>query len=240
MNTEFKAGALVAFGGYAQAIVYGMLAFAPLGQAGLAYGIYAGLASALIGGFMGALLGKAPVQFGGPRSSTALIVAGSLLGFLQITSNHTELMLLLALEITLAGLLIALAQQQGVGKLMQFLPAPVLIGMNTTLGLFSAYKLLPAMLGFAVYTTALQALNTASLFSPMALSVSAITVSVLLYFRVIRPNPLGLVYGLACGFALHGVLLWAWPGTLPVQTVAAMPSHPLWQNLNPADRKSVV
>ncbi|MFP5483427.1 MAG: hypothetical protein ACLGGW_09150, partial [Gammaproteobacteria bacterium] len=159
MNTEFKAGALVAFGGYAQAIVYGMLAFAPLGQAGLAYGIYAGLASALIGGFMGALLGKAPVQFGGPRSSTALIVAGSLLGFLQITSNHTELMLLLALEITLAGLLIALAQQQGVGKLMQFLPAPVLIGMNTTLGLFSAYKLLPAMLGFAVYTTALQALN---------------------------------------------------------------------------------
>ncbi len=232
MNTEFKAGALVAFGGYAQAIVYGMLAFAPLGQAGLAYGIYAGLASALIGGFIGALLGKAPVQFGGPRSSTALIVAGSLLGFLQITSNHTELMLLLALEITLAGLLIALAQQQGVGKLMQFLPAPVLIGMNTTLGLFSAYKLLPAMLGFAVYTTALQAASTPALFSPMALSVSAITVTVLLYFRAIRPNPLGLVYGLACGFALHALLLWAWPGTLPVQTVAATPSHPLWQNMD--------
>lgn len=232
MNTEFKAGALVAFGGYAQAIVYGMLAFAPLGQAGLAYGIYAGLASAFLGGLLGALFGRAPVQFGGPRSSTALIVAGSLLGFLQITSNHSELMLLLMLEIALAGLLIALAQQQGVGKLMQFLPAPVLIGMNTTLGLFSAYKLLPAMLGFAVYTTALQAASTPALFSPMALSVSAITVTVLLYFRAIRPNPLGLVYGLACGFALHGVLLWAWPGTLPVQTVAAMPSHPLWQNLD--------
>lgn len=232
MNTEFKAGALVAFGGYAQAIVYGMLAFAPLGQAGLAYGIYAGLASAFLGGLLGALFGRAPVQFGGPRSSTALIVAGSLLGFLQITSNHSELMLLLMLEIALAGLLIALAQQQGVGKLMQFLPAPVLIGMNTTLGLFSAYKLLPAMLGFAVYTTALQAASTPALFSPMALSVSAITVAVLLYFRAIRPNPLGLVYGLACGFALHGVLLWAWPGTLPVQTVAAMPNHPLWQNLD--------
>jgi len=232
LNTEFKAGALVAFGGYAQAIVYGMLAFAPLGQAGLAYGIYAGLASAFLGGLLGALFGSAPVQFGGPRSSTALIVAGSLLGFLQITSNHSELMLLLMLEIALAGLLIALAQQQGVGKLMQFLPAPVLIGMNTTLGLFSAYKLLPAMLGFAVYTTALQAASTPALFSPMALSVSAITVTVLLYFRAIRPNPLGLVYGLACGFALHGVLLWAWPGTLPVQTVAAMPNHPLWQNLD--------
>ena len=209
-----------------------MLAFAPLGQAGLAYGIYAGLASAFLGGLLGALFGRAPVQFGGPRSSTALIVAGSLLGFLQITSNHSELMLLLMLEIALAGLLIALAQQQGVGKLMQFLPAPVLIGMNTTLGLFSAYKLLPAMLGFAVYTTALQAASTPASFSPMALGVSAITVAVLLYFRAIRPNPLGLVYGLACGFALHGVLLWTWPGTLPMQTVAAMPNHPLWQNLD--------
>ncbi|VWX35000.1 Cyclic nucleotide-binding protein [Limnobacter sp. 130] len=231
MNTELKAGALVAFGGYAQAIVYGMLAFAPLGQAGLAYGIYAGLASALIGGVLGTLLGKAPVQFGGPRSSTALIIAGSLLGLLQITTNHFELMLLLALEIALAGLLIALAQQQGVGKLMQFLPAPVLIGMNTTLGLFSAYKLLPAMMGFAVYTTALQAAATPALFSPMALGVSAITVCVLLYFRAIRPNPLGLVYGLACGFTLHAMLLWAWPGALPVQTVTAMPSHPLLQTL---------
>jgi sulfate permease, SulP family len=229
LNTEFKAGALVAFGGYAQAIVYGMLAFAPLGKAGLAYGIYAGLASALLGGFMGALLGKAPVQFGGPRSSTALIIAGSLLGFLQITSSHTELMLLLALEIVLAGLLIALAQQQGVGRLMQFLPAPVLIGMNTTLGLFSAYKLLPAMLGFAVYTTVIEATNNPALFSPMALGVSAITIAVLLYFRAIRPNPLGLVYGLACGFALHALLLWMWPANLPVQTVAAMPSHPLLQ-----------
>ncbi|WP_413766463.1 hypothetical protein, partial [Vibrio vulnificus] len=93
------------------------------------------------------------VQFGGPRSSTALIIAGSLLGFLQITDNHTELMLLLAIEISLAGALIALAQQQGVGKLMQFLPAPVLIGMNTTLGLFSTFKLLPAIVGFAVYTS---------------------------------------------------------------------------------------
>lgn len=58
--------------------------------------------------------------------------------------------------------------------------------------------------------------------------MSAITTAVLLYFRAIRPNPLGLVYGLACGFAVHSLFLWAWPGTLPVQTVAALPQHPLW------------
>jgi SulP family sulfate permease len=239
LHTEFKAGALVAFGGYAQSIVYGMLAFAPLGQAGLAYGIYAGLASALLGGLLGSLFGKSPVQFGGPRSSTALIVAGSLLGFLQSTNDHNELMLLLAMEISLAGVFIALAQQQGVGKLMQFLPAPVLIGMNTTLGVFSAWKLIPAMAGFAVYTTVLQAANSPHLFSPVAVGVSAITTVVLLYFRAIRPNPLGLVYGLACGFAVHALFLWAWPGTMPVQTVATLPQHPLWATPAPGLYNSI-
>lgn len=228
MNTEIKAGALVAFGGYAQAIVYGMLAFAPLGQAGLAYGIYAGLASALLGSAIGAFKGKAPVQFGGPRSSTALIIAGSLLGFLQITDNHTELMLLLAIEISLAGVLIALAQQQGVGKLMQFLPAPVLIGMNTTLGLFSTFKLLPAIVGFAVYTSIAEAIADPDSFSILALGVSAIAIAVLVYFRAVRPNPLGLIYGLAVGFGLHAILWWVWPGNLPVQTVGTLPAHPFF------------
>lgn len=228
MNTEIKAGALVAFGGYAQAIVYGMLAFAPLGQAGLAYGIYAGLASALLGSAIGAFNGKAPVQFGGPRSSTALIIAGSLLGFQQITNDHTELMLLLAIEISLAGALIALAQQQGVGKLMQFLPAPVLIGMNTTLGLFSTFKLLPAIVGFAVYTSIAEAVANPDSFSWLALGVSAITIATLVYFRAVRPNPLGLMYGLLAGFGLHAILLWVWPGELPVQTLGAMPAHPFF------------
>jgi len=205
-----------------------MLAFAPLGQAGLAYGIYAGLASALLGSAIGAFKGKAPIQFGGPRSSTALIIAGSLLGFLQITDNHTELMLLLAIEISLAGVLIALAQQQGVGKLMQFLPAPVLIGMNTTLGLFSTFKLLPAIVGFAVYISIAEAIADPDSFSILALGVSAIAIAVLVYFRAVRPNPLGLIYGLAVGFGLHAILWWVWPGNLPVQTVGTLPAHPFF------------
>lgn len=229
MNTEFKAGALVAFGGYAQAIVYGMLAFAPLGQAGLAYGVYAGLASALLGGAVGAWLGKAPVQFGGPRSSTALIVAGSLAGFMTSTTQHAELMTLLIIELLLTGLLIVLAQRRGAGRLMQFLPAPVLIGMNTTLGLFSTYKLLPAMAGFAVYTTVVQAAQAPHGFSLLALAVSGLTVAVLLYFRAIAPNPLGLAYGLLAGLVAHVVLSICWPGT-PFQTVNTLPVHPLWNS----------
>ncbi|HEX4856012.1 MAG TPA: SulP family inorganic anion transporter [Limnobacter sp.] len=230
MNIELKAGALVAFAGFAQAVVYGMLAFAPLGENGLHYGIYAGLASALLGSAAGALRGAAAAQFGGPRSSTSLIVAGSLLGFLQFTDDHLQLMLLLAVEIFLAGTLILLAQRHGIGKLMQFLPAPVLIGMNTTLGFFSAYKLLPAMAGFAIYTSFLEAFAEPSVFSWFALTVSTATVLLMVYFRAVKPNPLGLIYSLAIGLGLHILLGWAWPQGQPTQSLEFLPAPPLLAN----------
>ena len=224
----------MALGAYAQAIVYGLLAFAPLGASGVAYGVYAGLASALLGGVIGALAGKAPAQFGGPRSSTALILAGSLLGFMPTVSDHASLMALLSLEIALAGVFIALAQRQKLGQLMQYLPAPVLIGMNTTLGLFSAYKLLPAMAGFAVYTTLPQAIANPQLFSPLTVGISTCAVAALVYFRVVRPNPLGLVYALVLGLALHALVTWALTTSsgqagIIIQTVGTGPMHPLWE-----------
>ncbi len=218
----------MALGAYAQAIVYGLLAFAPLGPSGVAYGVYAGLASALLGGLIGALAGKAPAQFGGPRSSTALILAGSLLGFMPTVSDHASLMALLSLEIGLAGVFIALAQRQKLGQLMQYLPAPVLIGMNTTLGLFSAYKLLPAMAGFAVYTSLPQAVTNPQLFSPLTLAISASTVGALVYFRVVRPNPLGLVYALLIGLAIHTIVA-SGLSIGSIQTVGTGPMHPLWE-----------
>lgn len=231
MNKELKDGAVVAFGGFAQAIVYGMLAFAPLGAEGLRYGVYAGLASAVLGGAVGAVLGRAPVQFGGPRSSTALLIAGSLIAFQHTTQDPTLLTILIGIEVVLTAALLALAQQQGVGKLMQYLPAPVLIGMNTTLGLFSAIKLLPAMLGFAVYTGIFQLHASPDSMSWLAVLVSCATAAVLLWFRIARPNPLGLVFGLAAGFALHGVLTagidqHAFAANFN-QVVGSPPAHPL-------------
>ncbi|HEX4918083.1 MAG TPA: cyclic nucleotide-binding domain-containing protein [Limnobacter sp.] len=225
MNTELKAGALVAIGGLAQAVVYGLLAFAPLGQAGMAYGIYAGLASALAGGAIGWALGRAPVQFGGPRSSTALIVAGSLHGFMQTTQHTPQLLVLVALEVTLAGLLVGLAQRQGLGKLMQYLPAPVLIGLNTTLGVFSAYKLLPAMVGFAVYTSVWHMPQQLASFSATAIVLSFATVLALVYCRVIRPSPYGLLAGLLVGMGTHLAILLVWPAPGPavLGTQANMP-----------------
>jgi len=225
----------VALGAYAQAIVYGLLAFAPLGPSGVAYGVYAGLASALLGGLIGAVAGKAPAQFGGPRSSTALILAGSLLGFMSTVSDHASLMALVSLEISLAGLLIAFAQRQKLGQLMQYLPAPVLIGMNTTLGLFSAYKLLPAMAGFAVYTTLPEAFTNPQFFSPLTVGISTCAVTALVYFRVVRPNPLGLVYALLLGLALHTTVTWGLGASanqpeLAIQTVGTGPMHPLWDS----------
>ncbi|HEY1059804.1 MAG TPA: cyclic nucleotide-binding domain-containing protein [Limnobacter sp.] len=246
MNADIKAGALVALAGFAQALVYGMLAFAPLGQDGLAIGLYAGLVSALVGSALGALLGKAPVQFGGPRSSTALIVAGSIIGFQSQaqTLSLEALVGLTALEVVLAGMLVFLAQRQGVGRLMQCLPAPVLIGMNTTLGLFSAYKLLPAMVGFAVFVGVPHAANHLSEASWLVAAISALTTALVVYFRVVRPNPWGIVIALLAGLAVQqacqhllpitspllGLTTAHWPHTVNWVTSANNALAALWQH----------
>ncbi|MFN4327586.1 MAG: cyclic nucleotide-binding domain-containing protein [Limnobacter sp.] len=222
MTQEFKAGGVVALGGMAQAIVYGLMAFAPLGAPGLALGVYAGLASALIGCSIGALGGRAPVQFGGPRSSTALILAGSLLTFMAHTPHIPTLLGLLGLEVMLAAGFVLLAERQGVGRLMQHLPAPVLIGMNTTLGLFSAYTLLPAMAGYPVFAKLNTVVAQPALFSPWALVISLTTAGILVFFRLVRPNPLGLLIGLAAGLALHALTLGV-QHNLTVQTGLALP-----------------
>ncbi|MCQ8895678.1 cyclic nucleotide-binding domain-containing protein [Limnobacter humi] len=246
MNADIKAGALVALAGFAQALVYGMLAFAPLGQDGLAIGLYAGLVSALVGSALGALLGRAPVQFGGPRSSTALIVAGSIFGFQSQaqTLSLTALVGLSAMEVLLAGLLVFIAQRQGVGRLMQCLPAPVLIGMNTTLGLFSAYKLLPAMVGFAVFVGVPHAAAHLPEASWLVAAISGLTTLLVVYFRVVRPNPWGMViallagltvqqacqYGLTATTPLLGLTTAHWPHTVNWASAAEQGLTALWQH----------
>lgn len=212
--TELKAGAVVAIAGFCQAFIYGLLAFSPLGAEGISYAIYAGLGSAVLGGLVGVLLGKAPVQFGGPRGSTSFITAGSV-ALLLSTAGISDmsdpvqfhaLMLLMAGQLSLTGLLIFVAQTQGLGRAMQFIPAPVLIGLNTMVGFFTFYSLIPALLGMAVYNKPVEILGNFDQVSLPALAVSLCVGAGMLYFRLVRPSPLSTLYGLLVGGSMYVIL----------------------------------
>lgn len=233
--TEFKAGAVVAIAGFCQAFIYGLLAFSPLGAEGISYAIYAGLGSAVLGGLVGVLLGKAPAQFGGPRGSTSFITAGSV-ALLLSTAGVSDmadpvqfhaLMLLMGAQLGLTGLLIYLAQIQGLGRAMQFIPAPVLIGLNTMVGFFTFYSLIPALLGLAVYNKPVELFGHFDQVSIPALLVSLCVGAGMLYFRLVKPSPLSTLYGLVVGGSVYVLLSSMGLGDSLGPKASATPMYPL-------------
>lgn len=115
-----------------QEVNYGLLAMAPLGAAFGARGIVAALSGSVFGMLAGALAGNRFGQVLGSRPTLSLIVAalgGSLLvhGANLPADNGATLALLFA-AVLLAGVLQIAFGLLGVGRLIKYLPYPVLAG----------------------------------------------------------------------------------------------------------------
>ncbi len=211
MRGDLRGGVFTAVGGIGQSIIYGLMAFSPLGVAGIPYGIHAGLLSGIIGGLMGCLLGQSPVQFGGARSSTALLTAASLGLFItspEIAAQGPHMALQIALcmmclQVLMAGVWTITFAKAGIGKLVYFLPAAVLIGLNVTLGALSVAKLISATIGFQVFDGPGALLKHPDGFSVATAIVALGTVSLFVYLRMVRRDQRAAVFSTATGLLLY-------------------------------------
>jgi SulP family sulfate permease len=104
----------------------------PLAMAlGIASGAapYQGLITAVVAGFLISLLGGSRVQVGGPTGAFVVIVAG-------IIAAHGYAGLVLAT--LLAGALLIIGGYAGVGRLIRFIPMPVVTGFTTGIAVIIA------------------------------------------------------------------------------------------------------
>src|SRR5260221_13200665 len=83
-----------------------------------------GLVTAIVAGLLISLLGGSRVQIGGPTGAFVVIVAG-------VIATHGYAGLVLAT--LLAGLLLVVAGYAGLGKLIRFVPMPVVTGFTAGL-----------------------------------------------------------------------------------------------------------
>jgi SulP family sulfate permease len=88
-----------------------------------------GLITAVIGGFLISLLGGSRVQIGGPTGAFVVIVAG-------VIAAHGYSGLVLAT--LLAGILLIIGGYAGVGRLIRFIPMPVVTGFTTGIAVIIA------------------------------------------------------------------------------------------------------
>ena len=96
-----------------------------------------GLVTAIVAGFLISALGGSRVQIGGPTGAFVVIVAG-------VIAAHGASGLILAT--ILAGLILIAAGYAGVGKLMRYVPMPVVTGFTAGIAVIIAIQQVPSAL----------------------------------------------------------------------------------------------
>ena len=170
-----------------------------------------GLVTAIIAGFLISALGGSRVQIGGPTGAFVVIVAG-------VIAAHGISGLILATII--AGLILIVAGYTGVGRLMRYVPMPVVTGFTAGIAVIIASSQIGDFVGLSAgrapaefidqwgaYAGAIGTINW------MALAVGAGTLAVIIGLKGIAPKAPGYLIAIVAATAGAALL------DLPVETV---------------------
>ncbi len=172
-----------------------------------------GLHTAMIAGFLIAVLGGCRYQVSGPTGAFVVIIAGIIL-------KHGMGGLLTAT--LLAGVILVILGVSGLGKLIKYIPYPVTTGFTTGIGLIIAGGQIKDFLGLRVphpsaefFERIVEVFRYGSTLSPTTLAVGAGTMAVIILIRKLAPRLPAAVTAVALGTAAVWIL------KIPVETVGS-------------------
>ncbi len=145
--TEARAGLQAGIIAAAQTLAHGMIAFAALGPAGVAFGMAAGLAASALVGLAIALLGATRPLIGNTSAACALI-AGTLIAALQPLGAGQAVAIAMLLAGLAALLMLTLALTR-LARLAALMPTPVTQGLGNAIALLVILSQAPLLLGAA-------------------------------------------------------------------------------------------
>lgn len=200
------------------AIAFGVTIYAPLGGAQAAQGALAGILGAMALGLLAAALGGAPRLISAPCAPAAAVLAAFAIEMLRQGHDVAGVALLLVLLGLLAGLLQIVFGLLRLGRLIGYMPYPVVSGYLTGVGLIIIGSQVPKLLGAAPDAKLWQALAAPGLWNWQSLLIGVVTAATMLAApRVVKAVPaaiLGLLAGVLTYFAL------AFAGAAPLAAVA--------------------
>lgn len=183
-------------------ISVGVIAF-PLA---IAYAIGAGLSpergifTAIVGGFLIALLGGSRVQIGGPTSTMIIALIGI------IARHGLEGM---AITTLLAGVLLLIFGLMGIGSYFKHVPYPVVMGLTTGIALVIFTSQIKDFFGLSIDSTPSNFLDRwgayfthAHSWNRQAFLVGVIALSIMMYLRRYKPAFPGALVALLCTTSL--------------------------------------
>ena len=188
------------------AVAYGVTAYAALGPQYTAFGALAGLFGAIALGLLAPTFGGTDRLISAPCAPAAAVLAAFAFEFVHQGVAPPVVVLLMTVLGILSGAIQLLIGFLGVGRLIKYIPYPVVSGYLSGVGLVIIGSQLPKLMGVPDGVAWFSALLSPALWDWRALAVGGATAGVMLLApRLIRAVP-GTVLGLLAGALTYGGL----------------------------------
>ncbi len=188
------------------AIAFGVTIFAPLGGSLAAQGALAGILGATALGLVAPAFGGTNRLITAPCAPAAAVLAALAVGFAQQGVPAETVLLLLGLIGLLAGGLQIVLGLAGIGRLIRFIPYPVVSGYLSGVGLIIIGSQIPKLLGTPAGTKLVDALLAPSSWTWQSIVVGGVVIAAMVLTprltRVVPAAILALLAGVASYLAL--------------------------------------
>jgi SulP family sulfate permease len=188
------------------AIAFGVTIYAVIGGHYAAYGAVAGILGVAAIGIVAALMGGTERLISAPSAPAAAVLAAFALQCLNSGIGPDLLFVMLMIVAFLAGLFQILFGVIGLGKLIKYMPFPVVSGYLSGVGLYIFASQAPIFLGLPQGTHFWDSFQIVNAWKWQSIVVGLITIITMLYadkiFRVIPAVITALVIGVGAYFAL--------------------------------------
>jgi len=213
---DFWGGASAMLVALPSAIAFGVTILSPLGGTYAAQGALAGILGATALGLVAPVLGGTNRLITAPCAPAAAVLAALAVEYSKAGIPPELILVLLALISLVCGLLQFLFGVVGIGRLIKYMPYPVVSGYLTGVGLIIVASQVPRFLGAAKDVPMSGALVAPSSWNWYGIGVGAVTLAVILLApRITRAVPAAIL-GLAAGILAYFAFALANPALLSV------------------------
>jgi SulP family sulfate permease len=207
------------------AIAFGVAAFVPLGPDYVAQGALAGLFAFIIGGFLARIFGGTVSQITGPTAPMVVVIAEFIARFTEDPelanlgmSTAEAILLMVAATILLAGIFQIVIGAVGGGRLIKYIPFPVVSGIMNGIAVLIFLSQLRPFLGLDNSVSFLSIITGQAGYNYAPIIVGVVTIIAAVFAgRLVKMIPAALI-GVVAGIAVYFIIgLAADPGLLQIQ-----------------------
>ena len=212
---------------------YGILAFYPLGEQYISYGILAGLYSAIFVPITAVLLGANTSMMYAPRSIVTFLLSSIVLHNVMKArtgldrADVGQIVTVVLFVVFVGGLFQALLGALRLGGLVQYIPSPVMAGFQNAAAVLILLSQFDSLLGFRQHVAPLRIIGHLDAVQPLTLLVGAVTSLAMWHVGKVSKRIPPPIMGLAAGSGVYylieavgfGAGLGPTLGAIPVGTV---------------------